>query len=922
MEERVEMETATSGATTQVGRQREIEQLEAIVRQLPVRGGALVIRGAPGTGKSALLATARDRAERVGIRILSLSGARLESEMAFAGLHQLLRPLVDRVDHMWHRNGEPWLGSEQSPVADTLTVGAATLELIADAARTVPLLITVDDAQWLDPQTAEVLGFVARRLGPEPLGLLMAIKDGYESTLPGLSLPELCLEALDQDSAAALLDAHAPQIGGTQRVQILANAAGNPLALVELPFAEPFVQTPFGRPGWLPITSRVREAFAERFWEMPPATRTVLLVASIDERADVGEIMMATTRILHGDRCATVDDLCPAVNARLVQRDHTRIDFAHPLIPAAIYETESVAARRRAHAAMAGVLEDTTRRAWHRAASIVGPDEAVSEKLVELATEKRVWDLPGTQVAALERAADLTGSRTLRHERLVRAAEAAVTHGQRSKAQRLLRMVDPEVCQRLGEPRLLLVNDMLHEGPGRDPNAIGALIDASVASCVDDPKLALRLLQAAAMRSWWGDPGTDLRGRIASTTRRVVAPDDEPKVLSILAATDPEACAETLMRVGSELSPSGCDPEAAFDLGVGLHMIGALDLSQIFLAEAIRKSREQGIMWPLPQALALEAWNATYIGDLSFATQSGEEAVETSIRLGQRQWEAAAQVVLSLIAATRGDQTAAEMLVARAERIALPTNASLVLADAQLTRAIIALGAARYEEAFDHLLRVFDPHDPAHHYVRSRWCVGDLAEAALYAGHIDTARKQFKDCERINHASVSQRLSAAMLYARPLLAEDANAEELFRAGLDQNFVSWPLYRARLLLQYGRWLRRHRQITHARMPLRAARDSFLSLGAAPWAERASEELRASRETLHRGPETSVQLTEQELQIAHMAAEGLSNREIGQRLFVSHRTVGSHLYSIFRKLGIVSRVQLASLFGENQSSVIAS
>jgi ATP/maltotriose-dependent transcriptional regulator MalT len=292
----------------------------------------------------------------------------------------------------------------------------------------------------------------------------------------------------------------------------------------------------------------------------------------------------------------------------------------------------------------------------------------------------------------------------------------------------------------------------------------------------------------------------------------------------------------------------------------------------------------------------------------------------TAAELGQPLWVAAANTALALVSAIRGETSHAESLLAGAEAFALPAGASVVLADIQLGRATIALGAGRHEEAFEHLWRTFDPQDPAHHS-RSAWLIGELSEAALRVGRADEARKWLAQCEQLGRVDPSPRLRVGLLYARTLLAADDDAEALFEASLSEDLSSWPLYWARLSLQYGIWLRRRRKIGQARPPLRAARDSLLALGATPWADRARQELRASRETQHNGPGAWMQLTEQELQIAHMAAQGLSNREIGQRLYVSPRTVGSHLYRIFPKLGIASRGQLVAALAGTRPCAIA-
>jgi ATP/maltotriose-dependent transcriptional regulator MalT len=374
---------------------------------------------------------------------------------------------------------------------------------------------------------------------------------------------------------------------------------------------------------------------------------------------------------------------------------------------------------------------------------------------------------------------------------------------------------------------------------------------------------------------------------------------------------EPDGAGDTISHAVSQAAPTSCEPETAFALGTALHMVGAFDCSAILLAEAIGGLRRQGIMWLLPEALALQAWNAVGTGNWSGATAAAEEAAKLAGQLGRPLWEAAAKTALAATCAIHGDDRVAESLLAEAAAIAVPRAASAVLADIQFARALVALSAGRHEEAFEHLQRTFDPHDPAHHHVRAAWRIGEFAEAALHAGRIDEAREQLATCEHRGRRSPSPRLEVGIAYARPLVADDDHAEALFQAALRDDLTAWPLYRARLLLQYGTWLRRRRKVVQARPPLRAARDSLLALGATPWVDRARQELRASRESQHSGPGAWMQLTEQELQIARMAAQGLTNREIGQRLYISPRTVGAHLYRIFPKLGIATRAQLAAV-----------
>ena len=262
-----------------------------------------------------------------------------------------------------------------------------------------------------------------------------------------------------------------------------------------------------------------------------------------------------------------------------------------------------------------------------------------------------------------------------------------------------------------------------------------------------------------------------------------------------------------------------------------------------------------------------------------------------------------------ILAGVRGDFELAESHIAAAEAIALPMGANAMLCGLQLTRGLTAIAAGRDEEAFEQLRRLFDTNDPAYHHFQSAWALGDLAEAALHTGNLEEARAQLELYGPRARTGESTWTQVALLYARPLLAEDDDAEPLFQSALRADLSAWPLYRARLLLNYGRWLRRQRRAADSRAPLRSAREAFDALGAAAFAEQARTELRAAGERSQvPEPRAWHDLSPQELHIARLAADGLTNREIGERLYLSHRTVASHLYRVYPKLGITSRAQL--------------
>jgi DNA-binding CsgD family transcriptional regulator len=582
--------------------------------------------------------------------------------------------------------------------------------------------------------------------------------------------------------------------------------------------------------------------------------------------------------------------------------------FCQALLPVAIYQAATPVDRCRAHAALAAtIVHAPARRAWHRAASISSPDEDAAAEL-ERAVSTCPTLAPRVMLSALERAAELSPDTAGRNTRRLRAAELAVEVGEHQRARELLAQIEPAESDPLDRVRILLVRKMVEPAVPPDARSVDRLVDAAAyAAGAGEVALAGRTLEEAAIQSWWTDPGPDARRRIAGEAERVGANGDVG-VLSTLAIADPVRHAAALRHRALCTGPDSYDPKTACHLGTALHQTGALGIATTFLTAAVPRLRDQGWLWLLPQALAQQAWGALHRGDRDLAAAAAEEAETLARETHQPLWLAAAHTVTAMMAAIRGDDCLAKALLGQAEALALPLAASPVLSDIQATRALIALGRGSYDEAFQHLHRTFDPGDPAHHHFCSSRQIGNYVEAAVHAGRLDDVLGELANAESLASSSQAPQLEVALLYARTLLPGDDTAEARFEAALATDLTKWPLYRARLLLEYGTWLRRHRKISEARPPLRTAQDAFDALGAAPWAGRAQQELRASRETQHRKHEVWTELTEQERQIAALAAQGLSNRQIAERLYISHRTVGSHLYRIFPKLGVVSRAQL--------------
>jgi DNA-binding NarL/FixJ family response regulator len=425
----------------------------------------------------------------------------------------------------------------------------------------------------------------------------------------------------------------------------------------------------------------------------------------------------------------------------------------------------------------------------------------------------------------------------------------------------------------------------------------------------DDVDVALDLLSGPATKGWWAEPDEDVCKHVIGAVERVRASSGEdPRFVLIVAMTDPidrgAFVIERLRRCAADLRD---DSRAACLLGLAATQIGDFDLAERFLNMAIAGLRNDGRLALLAQMLVLRAWAAIFRGNRNVAIADAEEGGRLAQETEQPTYASLARAATAMSAALRGDYESAETLADEAEQIAQPLG--ILLAEVQMARGVNALGAGRYEDAYRHLRRMFDPLDHAYHPMRHCYFIGDLAEAALQSGHRDDAVALLVEMEGLARRTPSPQFQLATLHASALLAEDSEAPQRFEAALAAAAGRSSFTMARLQLSYGAWLRRARRVKEARPLLQAAMGAFDSQGALPWCDRARQELRAAGALIRRRvPERREELTPQELQIALMAAEGLTNREIGQRLYLSHRTVGSHLYRIYPKLDVTSRFQL--------------
>ena len=871
-------------------------------------GGAMLISGPAGIGKSALLDAVAKEAAADGVQVLSATGIQSEARIPFAGLQQLLRPVLPLADGLPPRQRTALrtvFGLADDPgdaVPESSLVGLAALELASNAASAAPVLMVVEDAQWLDEPSRDALAFAARRLATDPVVMLMAVRAEPADPPSGAGLAELRLAGLDDEAADALLASQGPGLDDQARERVLAEAAGNPLALVELPVAlrARGVDGPH-----LPLTARLEQAFAAHLPGLPPATRAVLLAAAADDEEIPADVLRAASLVLGVE--VTGDAFTPAVAARLIEAEPSRLRFRHPLVRSAVYQAASWAERQATHAALAVVLDgQPDRRAWHRAAAAAGPDERVAAELDAAAARAERRGAVSTAIGALRRAAELSETPASRGARFVRATTLALAADRPGLGASLLTTAESLDLSAGDRLWLSFLREALSESGWSGAANVGAIaedVDAALG------RFALVPLVSVALRCWWGNPSEATRVAITKAADRLTVAEDDPARLAISALADPlDHGADVLARI-ARVSVAGADPFGLHRVSLAASAVWDHELTLTYADPAVTGLRAQGQVVTLAQALVTQAWAAIHLTRQNTAASAADEASRLGLETSQRQWALAAQLAKAAIAAERGEQAAVDALTREAEAALLAVGANPLLALVQFVRGRAAIARQAYPEGLSHLRRALDPGDPAYHPFVGYWGLADLVEAAAQSGDPAAARGYLAQLESLAARTSSPGLRAQAAYARPLTAADDQAEELYRAALDHELASWHSLRSRAQLGFGRWLRRRHRVSESREPLRAARDTFDALGFVSMAQWARRELRAAGEASEDRPARAWdQLTPQELQIAQLAAVGLTNREIGQQLYLSHRTVSYHMHHILAKLGVTSRGQL--------------
>jgi DNA-binding CsgD family transcriptional regulator len=897
-----------------VGRDGEIAQLEAALTGAAEHGAALLVSGEAGIGKTSLLDTAVRQARNRGYRVLAVTGFESEAELPYAGLHQLLQPVLESAGRLPSPQRSALLtalGMRAGTPPDMFLVALATLNLIDEVGDESPIVLAADDVQWLDAPTTSVLTFIARRLESTHILLIIALREGFQTAVLSAHLPEIQVGPLSEAASRELLGSVAPELDHQTRRLILEESLGNPLALLELPRA-------FGRQGndgregalrTLPLTERLERTFSAEAARLPKQTQAALLLAALDKEPSVSDVLGAMRAYVHAE--VTVDVLQPALERGMISIAGSVVQFRHPLIRSALDQSATAAERRNGHLLLAEVVADPDRRAWHRAKSVLGADEGAAQDLEAVATRAQDRGAIPTALGALELAASLTPNSPDRARRLLAAAELAFQLGDPPAVGRLLDSATRLELSPHDVARMTWLREIFHDGAPGDFNAIARLVGvAREAAAGGDRNLSLNLLQGAALRCWWADPGPAAKNLVIDAVEQIAGDVLDPRALEILALAAPvDAASRIATRVREAAQVDDADPSRTQVLAFAAYAAGNRAESIELMDRAAPILRAQGRLGLLAQLLAVRAWAGINTGQLRDAIYSMEEANHLAIETSQPIWTAISMMGRAALSGLQGEERTAEQLIAEGTEAVASLGLSIVLAKAEFARGVTHLTAGRHSEAFDHFKRMFDPDGPAYHEVVAHAAAPFVIECAMRAGRIDEAHHMMKLLEALAKRTPAALVHIGLRFARPLLAYESEAQDLYESALNAE-PKWPFDFARLEMSYGSWLRRHRRITESRPHLRAARDIFDGLGVQPWVDKARAELRASGERIPepaRAPRRP--LSPQELQIAQMAAGGLSNREIADRLFLSHRTVGAHLYRVFPKLGIVSRSELA-------------
>ncbi|MEA2201138.1 MAG: hypothetical protein QOI89_1734 [Solirubrobacteraceae bacterium] len=885
------------------------------------RGGesrVLVVRGEPGVGKSALLEYAAERAS--GCRVARAAGVQSEMELPFAGLHQLCAPMLDRIGHLPAPQRDALdtaFGLMNGTAPDRFLVGLAVLALLSEVAEEQSLVCLVDDAQWLDRESLQGLEFVARRLFAESVALVFAARpSAEEQTLAGL--PELLLDGLGEDDARALLDSviHG-RLDERVRDRIIAETRGNPLALLELPrgLTPARLAGGFGLPAAQALSGTIEESFRRRLARLPAKSQQLLLLAAAEPVGDAVLIWRAAGRLGIGPEAADA-----AESDGLVEFG-ARVTFRHPLVRSASYRWASPEGRREVHRALADAMNrelDPDRRAWHLAQAAPGPDEEVAAELERSASRAQARGGLSAAAAFLERSAALTLDPTRRAARALAAAGAKAQAGEFDAALRLLAAAEAEPLDEIQCAHADLLRGQIAFASSRGSDAPPLLLRAAKRLEPLDVNASrdtyLEALFAALFAGRLGEPGGVLKA--AEAARSAPPARQPPRAADLLldgyalTITDGYAVGAPVLQQAVRAFGS---PDTATDEVLRYAFLASYAAQALWDEEGYRAlptrqiqlARDAGALAVLPLTLTMRIGAHLHAGELDAAASLLEELSDVTEATGVQVPPYAALA----LAAWHGREPEATALIQASMNEVVARGEGIGVTFTEWVTAVLYNGLGRYSDA----LAAAAPASEHPEELQSPLWLQELVEAAIRSDQPEQAAAALQELSQMTAIIGTDWALGIEARSRALLSDGDTAEGLYRKAIEHLTHSEArLELARAHLLYGEWLRREGRRADAREQLRTADEMFVSIGAEGFAERTRRELLAIGENARkRSVEATGRLTLQEAQVARLARDGLSNPEIGARLFISASTVQYHLRKVFTKLDISSRRQLHSV-----------
>lgn len=887
-----------------MGREREAMMLQGALS--PGLYSFAVMRGEAGAGKSTMLELT---AARAGVRIVWAAGVEAECRLPFSGLNQLLLPLTPAPDSLPLRDRDVLgqiMGEGSGGPLDVLAVGNAVIALLAASG---PLFIAVDDGHWFDLFSADVCAFVFRRVGIHGVRGVVTVRADIPSAFDDAGLPEVEIGPLAAEAAAALLDHAFPELDQELRGQVLTQAEGNPLALLELPRAASNAGLVNDFVPSLPLTRRLEALYSRRITELTPASRHALLLAALD-----GPASRAVPR--HRKIESVLRDSVDAIQRGLLLANPIsgKLGFRHSLVRSAVVQLATSNERRTAHAELAALYpDDVERQAAHLSAATIEPDERAALVLERAARSATRRGAATTAVDWLERSAELSVNPAERERRLGEASFVAAQSARLWDAHRLLDGSSSQSGLSAGSARAALMES--YSALYRDGDVHAA--HHRLASTIDrmggdmEDGLLNRLLNLLlGISQFAGDAKTwsVTEGLLDRFSSRI----DRNALIYRDAWGD-------LVRRGSGVrqrlrqafaAASDAEPWDVMRLTVAAYHVDALNEFRPYLHRMVEREGEAGAISNVMTMLHVVMLDQINTGQWTEAEATGQRGLELTARHGYTTFSYQFRVYLGLVAAARGDSRSAAEYRSAVEAWAGPRGIGFLVQCANAVGALAALSDGDYETAYRFASTITVPGTFAPYVQQASRTLLDLVEAAIHTGREDAARSHAVAAQEAALSALSPRLALITAGALAMTSADADAAARFASSLQlPEAALFPFEESRIRLAYGVWLRRMRQPLAAREHLSRAAEAFDRLGARGWGERARRELRAAGAAFRVEPHSSgAALTVQELQIAELAAGGMTNREIGSRLYLSPRTVGSHLYRIFPKLGITSRAAL--------------